>query len=409
MKAETLQQVAEVQGLYGPFTFPEVLLQQIWRRGEFQQTAIRTTEGKALDVLHPGRWNRLGGPDFRSARLRLDGVELVGDVELHLHAEDWAAHGHEGDPAYDAVVLHVVLFPPKSATVTRRHDGRAIPVLVLLPLLWRGLEEYAEEAAVERLAGWSPDHATAVLARLPADELRDLLEKHAELRWQSKVHYAGQRLARLGWEGACQHAVLEVLGYRFNRAPMLSVAGRWSLADWVAGRVTAETAWAAEADRWSVQGVRPANHPRTRLRQYEAWARALADWPDRWREVGRGLPPMPSARDATPEVRRVCGLSALRRRLVQSLCAGAIGGTRFDNLVCDAWLPLLAAGGVGDARGLWWHWFPGDEPDVLRSVLQAVGVFKPRLQPEAHGPLQGLLGWWLAREQAESAGGGRRA
>ena len=78
MKAETLQQVAEVQGLYGPFTFPEVLLQQIWRRGEFQQTAIRTTEGKALDVLHPGRWNRLGGPDFRSARLRLDGVELVG-------------------------------------------------------------------------------------------------------------------------------------------------------------------------------------------------------------------------------------------------------------------------------------------------------------------------------------------
>ncbi|OQB96172.1 MAG: hypothetical protein BWX86_00904 [Verrucomicrobia bacterium ADurb.Bin122] len=167
MKAETLQQVAEVQGLYGPFTFPEVLLQQIWRRGEFQQTAIRTTEGKALDVLHPGRWNRLGGPDFRSARLRLDGVELVGDVELHLHAEDWAAHGHEGDPAYDAVVLHVVLFPPKSATVTRRHDGRAIPVLVLLPLLWRGLEEYAEEAAVERLAGWSPDHATAVLARLP--------------------------------------------------------------------------------------------------------------------------------------------------------------------------------------------------------------------------------------------------
>ena len=73
MKAETLQQVAEVQGLYGPFTFPEVLLQQIWRRGEFQQTAIRTTEGKVLDVLHPGRWNRLGGPDFRSARLRLQG------------------------------------------------------------------------------------------------------------------------------------------------------------------------------------------------------------------------------------------------------------------------------------------------------------------------------------------------
>ena len=409
MKPGASPQVAEVQGLYGPFTFPEVLLQQIWRRGEFQQTGIRTLDGAPLEVLHPGRWNRLGGPDFRSARLRLGGVEVVGDVELHLRAEDWVAHGHADDPAYDGVVLHAVLFPPKSPVVTCRHDGRAIPVLVLLPLLWRGLEEYAEEAAVERLAGWSADHAAAGLARLPADELRDLLEKQAELRWRSKVHYAGQRLARLGWEGACQHAALEVLGYRFNRAPMLSVAGRWSLADWVGGRVTAESAWTSEADRWSVQGVRPANHPRTRLRQYEAWARAVPDWPDRWLAAGRDLPPMPSGRDATREVRRVCGLSALRRRLVQSLCGGAVGGTRFDNLVCDAWLPLLAAGRGCDARGLWWHWFPGDEPDVLRSVLQAIGVFKPRLQPEAHGPLQGLLGWWLAREQADSAGAGHRA
>ena len=168
MKPGASPQVAEVQGLYGPFTFPEVLLQQIWRRGEFQQTGIRTLDGAPLEVLHPGRWNRLGGPDFRSARLRLGGVEVVGDVELHLRAEDWVAHGHADDPAYDGVVLHAVLFPPKSPVVTCRHDGRAIPVLVLLPLLWRGLEEYAEEAAVERLAGWSADHAAAGLARLPA-------------------------------------------------------------------------------------------------------------------------------------------------------------------------------------------------------------------------------------------------
>lgn len=409
MKADALQHVAEVQGLYGPFTFPEVLLQQIWRSGEFQQTAIRTTDGAALDVLHPGRWNRLGGPDFRSARLRLGGVEVVGDVELHLHAEDWAAHGHADDPAYDGVALHAVLFPPKAGMVTRRHDGREIPMVVLLPLLWHGLEEYAEEAAVERLARRSVEYAVSGLGRLPEEELRQLLEKQAELRWRSKVHYARQRLARLGWEGACHHAALEVLGYRFNRAPMLSVASRWALADWAAGRVSAEAAWAAESERWSVQGVRPANQPRTRLRQYEAWARALPDWPERWRLAGRALPPMPAVHEPTAAVRRGGRLPELRTRLVRELCGDAVGGTRFDNLVCDAWLPLLAADGGPEAFGLWWHWFPGDEPAVMTSVLQAIGVFKPRAKPESHGPLQGLLGWWLAREQAESAAPGRRA
>ena len=55
MKPGASPQVAEVQGLYGPFTFPEVLLQQIWRRGEFQQTGSRTLDGAPLEVLHPGR------------------------------------------------------------------------------------------------------------------------------------------------------------------------------------------------------------------------------------------------------------------------------------------------------------------------------------------------------------------
>ena len=103
--------VAEIQGLYGPFSFPEKLLQKIWLRGDFNRAAAVTTDGRRVTVLQPGKWNRLGGPDFRGARLRLDdGPEFTGDVELHLRASDWAAHAHVADRAYDGVVLHVVLF-----------------------------------------------------------------------------------------------------------------------------------------------------------------------------------------------------------------------------------------------------------------------------------------------------------
>src|SRR4051812_14172791 len=134
--------VAELQGMYGAFSFPEKLLQKIWLRGDFARAGAKTSDGQLVRVIHAGKWNLLGGPDFRAARLRFDqGPELTGDIEVHLHASDWQAHAHAQDRAYDGVILHVVLFPPDPAALTIGAGGRPIPVLVLLPLLHHALEE----------------------------------------------------------------------------------------------------------------------------------------------------------------------------------------------------------------------------------------------------------------------------
>ncbi|MCX6955297.1 MAG: DUF2851 family protein, partial [Verrucomicrobia bacterium] len=177
--------VAEIQGLYGPFSFPEKLLQKIWLRGDFNAAAAVTTDGAKVEIRHPGKWNLLGGPDFRGARLRLGGgAEITGDVELHLHAADWAAHAHAGDRAYDGVVLHVVLFPPEAGHVTHGAGGQRIPVLVLLPLLHHDLEEFAAEEAVEALAGRSAARIPDELAALGETELTTLLTTQADARWR---------------------------------------------------------------------------------------------------------------------------------------------------------------------------------------------------------------------------------
>lgn len=401
--------VAEVQGVYGAFTFPELLLQQVWQRGEFQRTGLRTVEGRSLEVLHVGQWNRLGGPDFRTARLRWAEGEQIGDVELHLQAEDWTAHGHDRDPAYAGVVLHAVLFPPPAGWVTRRADGREVPMLVLLPLLWHGLEEYAEEAAVERLAQRSLRQTLEGLEHASPEEIRAILQQQAGARWRGKVHYARLRLERLGWEGACHHTAMEVLGYRFNRAPMLGVAGRWPLADWAAGRVDVATAWLAEAEHWSVQGVRPANLPRPRLLQYAAWARAVPDWPARWQALAPQMPVDIKITEATARVRRAHHLVDWRKRLAGEVGGEVVRGARFDNLIGDGLLPLAAAAGVADGFGIWFHWFVGDGPPRVREVLQTLGVFTAPRFPAGHGLSQGLLGWWLDRERREIPGSGRRA
>ncbi|MBL9189841.1 MAG: DUF2851 family protein [Opitutaceae bacterium] len=393
--------VAEVQGLYGAFSFPEKLLQKIWLRGDFDGAGALTTDGHQVRVLHPGKWNLLGGPDFLGARLRIGGAgarEITGDIEVHLRAGDWQAHGHARDPAYDHVVLHVVLFPPERDQVTLGADGRVIPVLVLLPLLHRALEEFAGDEAVEALAQRPASRMVEELGPLARPELEALLTRHAEMRWRQKVHFARLRLDRLGWDAACHHAALEILGYRFNRAPMLRVAARWPLAEWGSGAVTADEALAAEVETWSVQGVRPANHPRVRLAQYAAWVRARPDWPTRVRDLARTLPVIELDGAATREVRRVHGFTHLRAVLGESVCADAVGGTRFDNLVCDGLLPLIAAREGGRLAGLWHHWFPGDLPPAITGGLRRLAVFDGRARPACHGAAQGLVGWLIERE-----------
>src|SRR5688500_265953 len=172
--------VAEIQGLYGAFSFAEKLLQKIWLRGDFDRAASVLSDGRRLRIVHPGKWNLLGGPDFGDARPRFGDPsdrETMGDVEVHLHASDWDAHGHARDPAYDRVVLHVVLFPPENGHVTRGVAGREIPILALLPLLHRALEEFAADEAVEPLPNGPRATRPDARGTLPHPELATRLHR----------------------------------------------------------------------------------------------------------------------------------------------------------------------------------------------------------------------------------------
>ena len=61
--------IAEIQGLYGPVSISEALLQKIWLRGDFFHYHLNTVEGSLLNVKFPGIWNKQEGPDFKGAVL----------------------------------------------------------------------------------------------------------------------------------------------------------------------------------------------------------------------------------------------------------------------------------------------------------------------------------------------------
>jgi hypothetical protein len=276
-----LNYVAELQGLYGPFTMAERVVQKIWLREDFARDRATLTDGRAVQIRSVGAWNLLGGPDFYGARVVIAGQEITGDIEVHFHQADWRAHQHAADPAYARVVLHVVLFPPSEGELPAQHaDGRVLPTLVLLPLLHRDLEEYASDDALEIITARDQWERFAALAAEPIDQRRAIMRAHAQRRWQQKVHFAQRRIAQLGWMEAAHQTALEILGYQKNRAAFLAVATHYPLARWGAGIEPAEI-FASSDVSWRRQGIRPANHPLTRLRQYQRWVTHQPEWPER--------------------------------------------------------------------------------------------------------------------------------
>jgi hypothetical protein len=241
----------------------------------------------------------------------------------------------------------------------------------------------------------------AGLAATPPAELPGLLREKAADRWRQKVRFARMRIERVGWTAAAHCTALEILGYRHNRAAMLTVATKYPLDAWTGGLGPVQV-YEQGGALWQTQGVRPANHPRARLRQYQAWVAACPDWPERLRQLAKTLPLGGLEAMPTRLARQALGLAQRRESFARDLTGGAVGGTRLDNLMCDGFLPLAAAEAGNDPGIAWFHWFLGDVPDQVRAALPKLGVAGRGTQPLCHGWAQGLLGWVLEHEARAS-------
>ena len=207
----------------------------------------------------------LAGPDFKNVVLRIDGELLHGDAELHFFESDWDAHGHGKDPAFDDVILHILVFPPKPRTSPTRCSIEHS--LLFIDLLPQGLESYAEEEVLGALADGETTALEERLLILPLEQRQEKLLKAAKSRWLGKVDYARKRLEILSWENACHQTAMEILGYRYNRAVMLFLAGDYTLEAIRSGSHSVEDIFRAGKGRWKLSGSRPANHPKIRLDQ----------------------------------------------------------------------------------------------------------------------------------------------
>ena len=86
----------------------EEFLHYLWKYSLYDPESLIDKNGNKIIVIQPGEYNRDAGPDFFNSRICIDGTEWAGNVEIHTRSSHFDNHGHNADPAFNNVILHLV-------------------------------------------------------------------------------------------------------------------------------------------------------------------------------------------------------------------------------------------------------------------------------------------------------------
>ena len=379
----------------------------VWASQAFDKRRLRTTSGLTFKVVFAGLCTGGPGPDFRDAILALaDGSLLRGDVEIHLESSGWRQHGHDRDPAYDGVLLHVVLEDDQPARTSRGEPvltlelaGRlrlkslpaaeppaprpllavreSSPALRLAPAPVAVLEQPETPARPEETSSGPLAVQTSyvvapcrgVLPRQEPKAVAGLLRRLALERFAAKQAVFEGELAVFEPEQVLYAGLLEALGYSRNRAPFRRLAQLAPLDALRCARTAAaieqlllEAAGLAPASGalenagrtgetltpsdWQTAGVRPDNLPAKRIAQFAAMLARLLPLGLLDALLAPLLEGTPSPGSRSAQDRSGHSQSA------QDLCAQHFGPQRAAAMAINVVLPFAAAYGQATCQFL---------------------------------------------------------
>ena len=383
-------------------------------------------EGRRVRILHPGFWSHEGGPDFRKAIIQFEGEAPVsGDIEVDLHSSGWRGHGHDTNPNFKHVILHVVW---EGAGI------KGIPTLPIKDILDAPIHELVTWVGTESGKGFPPEltgQCCAPLRELPEKRLRALLQEAARVRFESKAAHLAARARQAGWEQALWEGLFRGLGYKHNVWPMLRLAElRTRLAPakpkpqaialqarlfGAAGLLPHELerddsqpyfrqlwdCWWRERDAfedcalpralWHFHGLRPANHPQRRLALAAHWwiANKLVKDLEKWNGAPDGLLRILQAPD-DPFWSWHWTLRSPKLRSTQPL----LGPARLTDLAVNvilAWLWARDEGKREELERCYAEWPGGEDNSLLRLARQRLLGTNSRKILGSAAAQQGLL------------------
>ena len=195
----------------------ETDLYRIWECG-LLPNELHSIDQKKLRIINPGVRNKLSGPDYSDARISFDGKTWAGQVEIHVKSSDWYRHGHQKDPAYQNIILHVVYDQDR---VIPELDEQGIPTLQL--------KGFLSQDPIE-LPSWVDGQSKIPCANqtssIPEEVWEDWKESLLHQRLERKSERIKQWWASHGydWSQVFHMAMARALGFAANSDPMEQLA-----------------------------------------------------------------------------------------------------------------------------------------------------------------------------------------
>ena len=187
----------------------EQLLHYVWKHKIFPLKELKTTTGQQVEVIDTGLANTDAGPDFFNAKLKLDGVLWIGNIEIHERSSDWFKHGHHADTGYNSVILHIA---SEIDTEISRSNGERIPQIQLI------CPEAVRTNYKELLETDSYPPCYRIIPSLPPFTAHSWMTALQMERFEQKATLLNERLKRCqgNWEDAFFITLARNFGFGLN-------------------------------------------------------------------------------------------------------------------------------------------------------------------------------------------------
>lgn len=239
----------------------ESVLQEAWSNVYFRQDGLKTQSGSRVDIIKPGKLNRLSGPDFKEATIIIDGVLLHGDIELHVMSDDWERHNHHNDPAYNSVILHLALDYRKRPI--KRKDHSEVPHVNIASRVRPSILSKKEAKNELPCKDW---------VRLNSELAQKQLHESADLYFDELVERHLQRIRTFSEHSnpylmAVFAGFCSVLGMPGNREPMEAISTKiWNIPPHLTNQEILKNV-IHSVSGWRLSTGRPKSRPEVRLNE----------------------------------------------------------------------------------------------------------------------------------------------
>ena len=180
-------------------------ISRYWMSGELPN--LRDDSGNEVEVICAGRKSTRPGCDFQDAVLSVNTQKVTGDIEIHVTSDLWQKHGHHNNPAYNGIILHVVMWKQGELPV-RSEAGGAVPTVVL--------SKYVTLRELEYHDKYLQVPGCKMLNRLAANQIKNVLYAAGMERFKLKADRFLLAIKSQASEQVLYKGICRALGYSRN-------------------------------------------------------------------------------------------------------------------------------------------------------------------------------------------------